>query len=63
MVLPVNHQQKSLINGILGTFDIKSNHFGPVIPKQLKGFEKLDKRYVIKCKKRVFINRLKTTSL
>ena len=30
-------------------FDIKSNHFGPVTPKQLKSFEKLDKR-VIKCK-------------
>ena len=30
--LPVNHQQECLlINGISGTFDIKSNHLGPVI--------------------------------
>ena len=35
-VPPVNYQQKSLINGIGGTFDIKSNYFGPVIPKKLK---------------------------
>ena len=45
----VVHQQKCLIIGIRGTFDIKSNHFGPVMPRKLKGFEKLDKR-VIKCK-------------
>ena len=35
-VLLVNHQEKCLINGICGTFDIKSNHFGLVIPKKAK---------------------------
>ena len=35
-VLPVSHQQKCSINGICGTFDIKSNYFGPVIPRKLK---------------------------
>ena len=44
----VNQQQKCLINGICDTFDINSNHFGPVILKQLKKFWKLNKR-VIKC--------------
>ena len=27
-----------VINGICGTFDIKSNHFDPVIPRKLKKF-------------------------
>ena len=40
-VSPVNHQQKRLLNGICGTFDIKSNYFGPVIPKKLKKFGKI----------------------
>ena len=30
-MLPVNHQQKCLIKGICGIFDMKSNHVGPVI--------------------------------
>ena len=33
-VLPVNHQQESLINGTFGTFNIKLNHLGPVIPNK-----------------------------
>ena len=41
----MNHQQKCLINGI-GTFGIKSNYFGPVIPKKLKGFGKLNDRVI-----------------
>ena len=54
---------KCLINGICGIFDMKSNHFGPVLPRKLKKiFEKLYKR-AIKCKKRDSINRSKTTSL
>ena len=53
-VLPVNHQQKCLINVICGVFLIKSNYFGSMIPKKLKSFENLDKR-AIKCEKRVFI--------
>ena len=36
----VNNQQKCLINGICGTFDIKSHNFGPAIPRNLKRFEK-----------------------
>ena len=32
----VNYQQKCLINRIRGTFDIKSNKFGLIIPKKLK---------------------------
>ena len=32
-VQPVNHQQKCLINRICGTFDIKSDCFGPAIPR------------------------------
>ena len=40
-VLLVNNQKKSLINGICGTFDIKSNHLGLVIPKNLKKFGKI----------------------
>ena len=48
------HPRTSLINGICGTFDIKSNYFGPVVPiKALKSFEKLDKM-AIKCEKGVF---------
>ena len=31
---------------ICGTFDIKSNHFGPVIPGEIKSYEKLDKRAI-----------------
>ena len=46
----VNHQQECLINGIFHAFDIKSNYLDPVIPKNLKNFEKLVKQ-VIKCKK------------
>ena len=61
-VPPVNHRQKCLINGICGTFDMKSNYFGPVIPKSQESFEKLEKR-VIKCKQCVSINRSKTASL
>ena len=38
---PVNHLQKCLINVICGTFDIKSNHFGPVIPKTLEKFQRI----------------------
>ena len=38
---PVNHQQKCLINGISGTFDIKSNCLGPVIPNKLEKFRKI----------------------
>ena len=34
----IRYQQKCLINGICGTFDIKSNYFGPVIRKKLKRF-------------------------
>ena len=45
---PFNHQQKCLINGICGIFDMKSNHVGKVIPKKPKKFQKLDKR-AIKC--------------
>ena len=49
-ILPVNHhKQKCLIKGICGSFDIKSNYFGPVIPKKRKKFEELDME-VIKCK-------------
>ena len=59
---PFNHQQKCLINGICGIFDMKSNHVGKVIPKKPKKFTKLDKR-AIKCQKRVSKNRSKTTSL
>ena len=32
-VPPVNHKQKCLIKRICGTFDMKSNYYGPVIPK------------------------------
>ena len=59
---PFNHQQKCLINGICGIFDMKSNHVGKVIPKKPKKFTKMDKR-AIKCKKRVSENGSKTTSL
>ena len=40
---PFNHQQKCLINGICGIFDIKSNHVGKVIPKKPKKFTKIGK--------------------
>ena len=33
---PVNHQQNCLMTGICGIFDVKSNHFGPMIPKNQK---------------------------
>ena len=60
---PFNHQQKCLINGICGIFDMKSNRVGKVIPKKPKSLQKLDKR-AIKCKKKhVSKNRSKTTSL
>ena len=59
---PFKHQQKCLINGICGIFDMKSNHVGKVIPKKTKCLQKLDKR-AIKCKKHVSKNRSKTTSL
>ena len=36
-----NHQQKCLINGICGIFDMKSNHVGKVIPKKPKNFTKI----------------------
>ena len=48
------------MNGICGTFDIKSNYFGRVIPKNEKSLEKLDKM-PIKCERRVAVNRSKTT--
>ena len=37
-VPPVNHQQKCLINGICGVFDVKSNYFDSLVP--LKNFLK-----------------------
>ena len=37
---------------------IRSNYIGPVTPKKLKGFEKLDNR-LSKCKKRVSIKKIK----
>ena len=43
---PFNHQQKCLINGICGIFDMKSNHVGKVIPKKPKSLQKLDKRAI-----------------
>ena len=49
-VPPVYHQQKCLINGICGASGIKSNYFGPTIPRKLKDFDKLGKK-MIKCKK------------
>ena len=52
-VQSVNHPQKYLINGICGSFDMKSNYFGPLILKKLKKMEKLDKR-AINCKKTCF---------
>ena len=36
---PCNHQQKCLINGICGIFDMKSNHVGKVIPKKPKVYK------------------------
>ena len=33
---PFSHQQKCLINGICGIFDMKSNHVGKMIPKKPK---------------------------
>ena len=48
----------AFINGICGTFEIKSNPFGPVIPNKLKRFERLDMR-VIKCKKMRFYKYIK----
>ena len=36
---PFNHQQKCLINGICGIFDMKSNHVGKVIPKSQKVYK------------------------
>ena len=51
---PFNHQQKCLINGICGIFDMKSNHVGKVIPKKPKSLQKLDNR-AIKCKKNMFL--------
>ena len=44
-----------------GTFDIKSNYFGPLIPKKLKSFLKLDIKRLMQ--NRVSMNRSKTTSL
>ena len=42
---PFNHQQKCLINGICGIFDMRSNHVGKVIPKKPeKSLQKLDKK-------------------
>ena len=32
----VNYQQKCLINSICGILEVKSNYFGPVMPKKLK---------------------------
>ena len=43
---PVSHQQKCLTNGFRGTFDMKSNYFGLMIPKKRKSFEKLDGRAI-----------------
>ena len=49
-ILPVNHyQEKCLMSKICDIFGIKSNYIGQVIPKKLKGFEKLDNR-VSRCK-------------
>ena len=60
-ILHVNHyQEKCLISKICDIFGIKSNYIGPVTPKKLKGFEKLDNR-VSKCKKCVSMKRSKTT--
>ena len=55
-VLPVNNQQRAIINGICGTFNTKPNYFGPVIPSKLRKFRKigLNDDYVQKC---VSINR------
>ena len=50
------------MDGSCGTFDIKSNYFGLLIPKKIKSFEKLNKR-VTKCTEHVSTNRSKTTSL
>ena len=36
--------QKCLMSLIGAIFDINSNHFGQVIPKNYKSFEKLDRR-------------------
>ena len=64
---PFNHQQKCLINGICGIFDMKSNHVGKVIPKKhfyvyknwIRGrlnaksvFLKIDKSYIAMTKSR-----------
>ena len=40
---PFIHQQKCLINGICGIFDMKSNHVGKVIPKSQRSLQKLDR--------------------
>ena len=40
-LLAVNHQPEYLTNGICGTFDIKSNYFGSLIPEKLKKFKKI----------------------
>ena len=60
---PFNHQQKCLINGICGIFDMKSNHVGKVIPKKAKKVYKNWIRGRLNAKKRVSKNRSKTTSL
>ena len=39
-VMPVDHQQACFINGICDTLVMKSNYFGPVIPKKLKKVSK-----------------------
>ena len=59
---PFNHQQKCLINGICGIFDMKSNHVGKVIPKNQKSLRNWIKGR-LNAKKRVSKNRSKTTSL
>ena len=38
---PVNHHINCLRNGICGTFELKSNYFGPVMPTKLKKFGKI----------------------
>ena len=60
-VPPVNHQQKCLINGICGVFDVKSNYFDSLVPLK-KILKKFHKR-AIKCKNCVSIKRSKTTLL